>query len=289
MRLSGRIAALKTKGINSNLFSKKIAFKIIAFCLLMATAKAGIAQDYSAYEKHWLVQGGDSLPYRVLLPLHYDSSRQYPILFFLHGAGERGRDNEKQLVHGGRLFLNPQLRSKYPVIIIAPQCAETDYWSNVLRLNDANGKRTFHFLAKGKPTVYMQLLEQLVTYCINNYPVKKDQVYAGGLSMGGMGTFELVRRMPGRFAAAFAICGGADTATAKIIHNSAWWIFHGKQDNVVPPAFSENMAAALQRYHSDVKLTLYPGANHNSWDSAFAEPELLPWLLSKKRIRASGK
>lgn len=282
MRLSGIIATLKTKGIYTYRIDKKIAFQIIAVCLLMSAAKAGIAQDYSAYEKHWLVQGGDTLPYRVLLPPDYDSSRKYPILFFLHGAGERGRDNEKQLVHGGRLFLDPQLRAKYPAIIIAPQCAATDYWSNVLRIHDAKGKRTFHFLAKGAPTVYMQLLEQLVTYCLNNYPVKKNQVYAGGLSMGGMGTFELVRRMPGRFAAAFAICGGADTATAKIIHNCAWWIFHGKQDNVVPPAFSENMAEALRRYQSDVRITLYPKANHNSWDSAFAEPELLPWLFSKK-------
>lgn len=272
-----------SKGKCIYLFSKKLAYQIVAVFLLMAATKAGIAQDYSTYEKHWLVQGGDTLPYRVLLPLQYDSSRQYPVLFFLHGAGERGRDNEKQLVHGGSFFLDPQLRAKYPVIIIAPQCAETDYWSNVLRLHDAKGKRTFHFLAKGKPTVYMQLLEQLVIYCINNYPVKKDQVYAGGLSMGGMGTFELVRRMPGRFAAAFAICGGADTATAKIIRNSSWWIFHGGKDNIVSPSFSENMATALRRYHSDVKLTLYPGANHNSWDSAFAEPEMLPWLLSKKR------
>jgi predicted peptidase len=273
----------------TNRLFQRLTYPIIAFCLLVFTAKTAIAQDYAAYEKHWLVQGGDTLPYRVLLPLHYNSSRQYPILFFLHGAGERGRDNEKQLVHGGGLFLDPQIREEYPMIIIAPQCATTDYWSNVLRIHDAKGKRTFHFLAKGAPTVYMQLLEQLVTYCINNYPVEKDQVYAGGLSMGGMGTFELVRRMPGRFAAAFAICGGADTGTAKIIRKSSWWIFHGERDNVVPPSFSKNMAAALQRYHSDVKLTLYAGANHNSWDSAFAEPELLPWLLSKKRTHSSIK
>jgi predicted peptidase len=117
---------------------------------------------------------------------------------------------------------------------------------------------------------------------MDEYPVKKDQVYIGGLSMGGMGTYEVVRRMPGVFAAAFAICGGAHPATAPALRNLNWWLFHGAKDDIVPPAASQIMAGALKKAGANVQLTIYPQANHNSWDPAFSEKELLPWLSSQK-------
>ena len=123
----------------------------------------------------------------------------------------------------------------------------------------------------------------LVQFVFDEYPVKKDQVYTGGLSMGGMGVFELVRRMPKTFAAAFPICGGANPATASKMKKTSWWVFHGAKDDVVPPYHSENMVAALKKAGAKVKFTLYPNANHNSWDSAFAEPELLSWLFSQRK------
>ena len=126
----------------------------------------------------------------------------------------------------------------------------------------------------------MALLQQLVRYMIRTYPVKDGAVYAGGLSMGGMGTYELVRRTPRTFNAAFAICGGANPATAKKMKHTRWWIFHGLKDDVVDPAFSRKMAEALTKKGASVRATWYPDANHNSWDSAFAEKELLPWLFS---------
>jgi predicted peptidase len=124
---------------------------------------------------------------------------------------------------------------------------------------------------------------ELVPVILESYPVKKEQVYVGGLSMGGMGTYELVRRMPNMFAAAFAICGGADPVTASKLKATSWWIFHGMKDDIVAPEFSQRMAAALKRAGAAVKITLFPAANHNSWDSAFAEPELPVWLFSKRR------
>jgi predicted peptidase len=129
----------------------------------------------------------------------------------------------------------------------------------------------------------MKLLVNLVKYVVKSYPVNKDQVYAMGLSMGGMGTFELVRRMPKTFAAAIPICGGADPATAKQLRKSDWWIFHGLKDNVVDPKFSMVMEAALKDKGATVQATYFPNANHNSWDPAFAYPGLLDWLFSKKR------
>lgn len=259
---------------------KRISGLII---FLLAVSAPAWSQDFSAYQKKYLVQGGDTLPYRLLLPANYDSSKQYPVIFFLHGAGERGRDNQKQLVHGGKMFLADSIRQQYPAIVVFPQCPVNDYWGNLLRMHGENEKRSFYFLEEGPPGKYMSLLQQLVGYVLQRYPVKKDQVYAGGLSMGGMGTFELVKRMPDTFAAAFPICGGANPATAKKMKKVSWWIFHGGKDDVVPPFHSEQMANALKAARADVKFTLYPNANHNSWDSAFAEPGLMPWLFAQHR------
>lgn len=240
-------------------------------------------QDLSLYQKKWMVQNGDTLPYRILLPENYDSTVKYPVIFFLHGAGERGNDNQKQLVHGGKLFLKEEVRKNYPAIVVFPQCPTNNYWGNLLRTHDDKGKRTFDFLEEGPPGRYMVLLQELIQFVFEKYPVKKDQVYAGGLSMGGMGVFELVRRMPKTFAAAFPICGGANPATASKLKKTSWWVFHGAKDDVVPPYHSENMVEALKKVKAKVKFTLYPQANHNSWDSAFAEPELLPWLFSQHK------
>jgi len=267
--------------MKSNFYQKRSYF--LLYLLVQFSCLSALTQDLASYEKKWVVQGSDTLPHRVLLPLNYDSAKQYPLVFFLHGAGERGRDNEKQLVHGAKLFLGDEARKKFPAIVVFPQCAATDYWSNVLRLHDAKGKRQFHFLPDGTATTNMIMLQQLITYVIATYPVQKEQVYVGGLSMGGMGTYEVVRRMPGIFAAAFAICGGANPETAKKLKKVNWWIFHGAKDDVVPPEASQVIVNALKKAGADVKFTLYPNANHNSWDPVFAEKDLLPWLFAQHK------
>lgn len=258
------------------------------FLLFIACLSAN-AQRNEVFLKGMLVQGDDTMRYRILFPESYDTSKKYPVVFFLHGAGERGSDNEKQLIHGSKLFLQPENQKNYPAIIIFPQCHTAGYWSNVLRAeeNPVAGKDRFYFLPSTvSATRDMQMLMQLVNYVLHSYPVNKEQVYAGGLSMGGMGTFELVNRMPGIFAAAFPICGGGDTAlvNAKMV-KTKWWIFHGAKDDVVDPKFSRHMAEALKRKNASVRYTVYPEANHNSWDAAFAEPELLSWLFSQRKSR----
>ncbi|RYF89984.1 MAG: hypothetical protein EOO03_04720 [Chitinophagaceae bacterium] len=129
----------------------------------------------------------------------------------------------------------------------------------------------------------MQLANKLLHNLMEQYPVQKKRVYVAGLSMGGMGTFELVARNPKLFAAAIPICGGGDVATASKLKKPKWWVFHGAKDNVVPPVYSQEMVAALQAAKASVKFTLYPEANHNSWDPAFAEPTLLSWLFAQKK------
>ena len=255
--------------------------KILLPCFFIITVINIHAQDYSLYQKKWLVQGADTMPYRILLPVNFDATKTYPVVFFLHGSGERGKDNEAQLVHGAKIFLKEEVRKNFPAIVIFPQCSASGYWSNVLRIFDASKKIGYTFLTEGEATRDMEVLQLLVKYILENYPVNKNQVYVGGLSMGGMGTYELVRRNPGVFAAAFPICGGANPATAQSMKRVAWWIFHGAKDDEVYPSFSEKMFAAFKKEHTNVQLTLYPEANHNSWDAAFAEPRLLTWLFAQ--------
>lgn len=254
------------------------------YFLLLAVALTQLlhAQDKSLFQKKQFILGSDTLPYRILLPENYDASKKYPLVFFLHGAGERGNDNEAQLVHGSKLFLDPVTRKNYPAIVVFPQCPKNSFWSNV-DFKMENGKREFYFKTDGEPTLAMKLAQELLYSIQKEYPVNKKKIYAGGLSMGGMGTFEIVRRNPKLFAAAFPICGGANPATAPQLKKVKWWVFHGAKDDVVPPSLSEKMVEALKGVKADVKFTLYPDANHNSWDAAFAEPELLSWLFAQKK------
>jgi predicted peptidase len=257
--------------------------KLLAIGIIVIFYLPAFAQELSLFEKHFFISNGDTLPYRLLLPENYDATKKYPLVFFLHGAGERGDDNEKQLIHGAKLFLREDVRKNYPAIVVFPQCAQNSFWSNVAFSVDNEGKNKFDFFGGGEPTKAMALAQGLLDQLLSSYPIQKKQVYTGGLSMGGMGTFELVRRNPKLFAAAIPICGGANPVTAEQLKKTNWWIFHGAKDDVVSPVLSQQIYEALLKVKANVKFTLYPEANHNSWDSAFAEKELLPWLFSQQR------
>jgi predicted peptidase len=244
------------------------------------------AQESAVYEKKYLYCGTDTLPYRLLLPENFDPQQSYPLVLFLHGGGERGNNNESQLLHGSRLFLQAGIRQQFPAIVVFPQCPANTTWSNVRVIMDSVTKeRNRYFPEEAEPTYAMMMLMQLMRELNKQFRIKQDQQYVMGLSMGAMGTYEMVKRMPNTFAAAIAICGGANPNNAKWMKHTAFWIFHGDADNVVPVQHSKDMAMALQQFYNgaDMQLTIYPGVKHNSWDNAFAEPELLPWLFSHKR------
>ena len=258
--------------------------KLLLFICISCITRNAICQDELQYQKQWFIKGTDTLPYRLLLPKNYDASKKYPLIILLHGSGERGNDNEAQLVHGSKLFLNDSIRDNFPAIVVFPQCAANSYWSNVtVRTDSVSRRRKFEFAAGGPPTKSMELLLGLLSHLEDKYKQDSKRRYVGGLSMGGMGTFELVRRKPKYFAAAFAICGGANPETAKKLKRTKWWVFHGAKDDVVPPGSSAVIVDALKKIGADVKFTLYPNANHNSWDAAFAEKDLLPWLFSQRK------
>lgn len=256
--------------------------KLTVALALLFVATSSNAQDFKKYDRGNFIKGKDSIYYRLLFPKNFDPKKKYPILFFLHGSGERGNDNEKQLTHGGKLFLKESVRKQFPAIIVFPQCSSDSFWANV-DLTDKSGKERFNFLTGGKPTKSMHALLGMIDNFLDKPYVDKNKVYIGGLSMGGMGTYELLRRKRKMFAAAFAICGGDNVANVRKYKKTPLWIFHGEKDNVVPVVLSTIISDQLQVLGVAPKITLYPKDNHNSWDSAFAEPELLPWLFSKER------
>jgi predicted peptidase len=243
-----------------------------------------LSQDQSLFEKKLFVSSSnDSLPYRILFPKTYDKSKKYPLILFLHGAGERGNDNESQLVHGSKLFLDSANREKFPAIVIFPQCPLKDYWASV-KVERSKTPLELTFDYSSPPTPALRTATLLLDKIIREEKVNTSAIYIMGLSMGGMGTFEAVYRDPKRFAAAVPICGGADTLRYdKRVRKVPFWIFHGDHDAVVDVHHSRRIGAILEDLNVKVKYTEYNGVNHNSWDYAFAEPDLLPWLFSNKR------
>jgi predicted peptidase len=262
---------------------------IVLFFLCVSSFSFLGGQDLGAFERRLYINAdGDTLPYRILYPEGYTGGKSYPLLLFLHGAGERGNDNQLQLVHGAKLFLKPEIRAKYPAIVVFPQCPKDQYWARVERDPERIDWAFPLYETPGKP---MRLVMELVDMLVNDTKTDASRMYVGGLSMGGMGTFELLSRMPSRFAAAIPICGGGNPLTVPLYaRNTALWVFHGDADAVVPVHLSRKMVEAAQQAGGQVRYTEYPGVNHNSWDNAFAEPELLSWLFEhRNQILQRGK
>ncbi|WP_029905726.1 dienelactone hydrolase family protein [Prevotella sp. 10(H)] len=249
----------------------------ILFVLLLCTV-SGFAQFKNA---SFMVNGYE-LPYLVMFPENYDATKQYPLVVMLHGAGERGDDNQKQLVHG-KQFLTDHFLSAYPAIVIVPQCPAKNYWSNVIR-HQIDNKMKLTFGLTDEPTQAMQTAMWLVKDWLASGKIDVSRVYIGGLSMGGMGTLEMLWRMPQTFAAAFPICGGTDLSKLPLYaKQTAVWLFHGDEDPIVPVQNSRDIYARLKELGCDAEYTEYKGVNHGSWLNAFEEKGLVPWLFNHKK------
>lgn len=211
------------------------------------------------------------LNYLLFLPKGYEENakKKWPLILFLHGAGERGTNVWAVNNHGPAKYIvrNPD----FPFILVSPQCPPKETWSN-----DA--------------------LLELLNDVEKKYRVDKSRVYLTGLSMGGYGTWNLGTTYPERFAAIAPICGGGQRiqvilaakghAPEKLKALSALgvWAFHGGKDTVVPPAESELMLEALAEAKvKEIKFTLYPEATHDSWTETYDNPELYKWFLQHER------
>lgn len=259
--------------------------KIAPLLTLLINIHFSQAQDFSAYKKAFFILGTDTLRYRILYPENYMNEKPYPLFVFLHGAGERGNDNEHQLDLGASLFLKDSLRKKFPAIVVFPQCPPDSFWSMVTIRKDATPEERNRLLNISAPTTPERLVKLLMDSLVENKIADKKRVYIGGLSLGAFGTYDLVIHYPNYFAAAIAICGQANV---KVYTEKAAkipiWIFHGAIDNVIDPQPDRDLIKALQHIGAkNAKYTEYPNVMHNSWVGAFAEPDLLPWLFSFKK------
>lgn len=251
-----------------------IAVLLLGGCMSTPTRSTG------SFVERNLEIAGETRRYQVFVPASAAGGRMPPVIVFLHGSGERGSDGAKQTLVG----IGPYLRAhqdRFPAIVVFPQAPDETEWAGnadlVFATLDA-ATREFH----GDP----------------------DRTYLTGLSMGGYGTWDMAMRAPGRFAALAPVCGGvvhprrpsmgvsgiagaADpyAAVAARLKDTPVWQFHGALDDVVSPDYSRQMDAALQAAGArDARLTIFPDANHNSWDATYSQtPELWIWLFAQKR------
>jgi predicted peptidase len=205
--------------------------------------------------------------YLLFLPRDYalQKSRRFPLILFLHGAGERGTNLARVRVHGPPKIV--QDKPDFPFIVVSPQCPPGQRWDN-------------------------DLLVALLDQAVKEYRVDRKRVYLTGLSMGGFGTWSLGLTHPERFAAIAPICGGGDPVTilladprkSRALKSLPVWAFHGARDSVVKLAESERMVDAMRQIGAgEVKLTVYPEAEHDSWTETYNNPALYDWLLAHSR------
>jgi len=258
--------------------------KMTAFSILLCWHFVVNAQDKDLFEKQLFILGEDTLRCRILTPVNYSPSKKYPLVVFLHGSGEKGNDNEKQLTWGADIFLDSLNRSRYPAIILFPQCPVNESWANTIRteIKDSLGGFRLDTLARPKKTT--QLLLNFIDTLAASGGIDKNRIYIGGLSMGGFGTFEILWRRPDLFAAAIVICGGGTPEkVSRYAPKLPIWVFHGDADAIVPVSNSRIMVTALKSAKMTVTYTEYPGVNHDSWKNTFAEPKLMDWIFSQKK------
>ena len=215
----------------------------------------------------WEIHRSGELKYLIYLPKEYAAkqSERWPLMLCLHGAGERGSDVQRASIHGPMSLVKQG--TNFPFIIVAPVCPEGEVWEN-------------------------EPLLQLLDHIEKKYAVDTNRVYLTGLSMGGYGTWKLGLARPERFAALVPICGGGNMIDVILgtrdkgdtLKNLPIWAFHGAKDDVVPLEESERMVTQLKKLGvKDVKLTVYPEAQHNSWTETYNNSKLYEWLLKQRR------
>jgi predicted peptidase len=200
----------------------------------------------------------DGYRYLLYLPLGYgeDAARRWPLVLFLHGAGERGTDLDDIKRHGLARVVEEGL--DLPAIAVSPQCLPDTRWSS-------------------------RTLSALLDEIERTHAIDPDRVYLTGLSMGGFGAWALAISEPHRFAALAVVCGGGDPLVVCDVKHLPVWAFHGERDEVVPVGRSREMVDALAACGGNVRLTIYPDLAHDSWTETYANPQLYSWLLSQMR------
>ena len=218
---------------------------------------------------------GYTMPYRLFLPEDYEAGGSFPVLLFLHGAGQRGTDNENQLTVGvNRLFRADDRLTE--TIIICPQCPEGEQWV------DQDWSRGNYSTETIPESRAMRAVLSILDRVESEYRCDTDRVYAVGLSMGGFGVWDLLARHGERFAAGVPVCGGGDPEKAEALSEIPIWAYHGEKDPVVPFEGTKEMYESVSRFGKDRMIfTPIPDGEHAIWDQAFRSTEMIEWLFAQ--------
>lgn len=251
----------------------------------------------AAFEARVFDGGELPIPYRLLRPPEARPGTEYPLVLFLHGMGERGGDNQRQLVHGGALFASEEFRRRHSAFVVAPQCpAGVEPGAPSSKPGDPPGteaQRVWTLPAPDwnnvelrldvGPTRQLSAVRALIDALREELPIDDRRLYLCGLSMGGYATWELATREPDLWAAAIPICGGGDPRHADRLTRLPIWCFHGEADSVVPASCSRAMVDAINAAGGRAVYTEFPGVNHFSWTPVFRSRYAWDWLFAQRR------
>lgn len=198
-------------------------------------------------------------PYVVYVPRAYDPGKAWPLVVFLHGRGERGRDGLVQTEVGLPSAIRRHAE-RFPCLVLMPQCPDDRHW---------DGAR--------------DIVETAFALTLHTYNVDPRRIYLTGLSMGGYATWHYGAAKPDVFAALMPVCGGGDPADAEALATLPVWAFHGADDAVVPVEESRRMVEAVRAAGGDIQYTEYPDTGHDSWTRAYNDPDAIRWLLRQRR------
>lgn len=216
------------------------------------------------------VASQDARCYRLLAPSTIEAGKTYPLLVFLHGAGERGNDNVNQLTHLPAQMSLPRWRSQFPCFLLAPQCPANENWSSSVA---------------GYPD-RLELVMAMIRQMLQRHPINRRRVYLTGLSMGGFGAWELAARYPDAFAATVPICGGGNAGRASRLVHVPIWAVHGDRDQVVPVHCSRTMIDALRAAGANPRYSELRGVGHVCWTAAYGDPQgVLAWMFEQANSR----
>ncbi len=202
-----------------------------------------------------------SIRYGLYKPDGYTPEKAYPLIVYLHGS--------RDTVSRDMSWYQPGLQERTPCFVLTPKCENPDQgWGNTWEAG--------HTIATAAT---LKLVDSLMAA----YSIDPQRLYLYGISMGGFGVFSIVAKERGKFAAAYAVCGGSDWKAAPQLLDTPLWIFHGAEDDVVPVYLSRQVYNEVIRLGGKkVKYTEYPGVKHNSWENVDREKELEGWLFSKR-------
>lgn len=224
-----------------------------------------------------------AMPYRLCLPLHYDTSKTYPLVLVLHGAGQRGADNQLQLelYQGATLWAQTRNQQLYPSFVLAPQCAKNKQWVNTPWAKGSYLQDTT------KVSDQLLMAMDILTALQQTYKINAAKVYITGVSMGGYGTWDAITRYPKIFAKAIPICGAGDPSKAYLLIQMPLRVFHSSDDNVVPVSGSRDMVKAIMADRNNSRptdwYTEYTNQGHRSWNKAYATSDLVSWMFSETK------